>query len=106
MNNETSNTTEIAEPVVVYCLSIDMIKSTEIGLSLLPWKLKKFNRALINQILPHLKALELEHAVVKFTGDGWLIMSPTAGFKLCYLAMIFRHGFRNEMSKLSNIALD
>ncbi len=55
-----------------------MIGSTKRGLKLRSWELDRFNQALIDHIRPHIDALGLKHAVVKFTGDGWLVMSPTA----------------------------
>ena len=63
-----------------------MIGSTKRGLKLRSWELDRFNQALIDHIRPHIDALELKHAVVKFTGDGWLVMSPTAASKLRCLA--------------------
>ena len=86
-----------AEPQTVYCLAIDLIGSTKQGLRLRSWELDAFNKALIAHIRPHIEALELNHAVVKFTGDGWLVMSPTAASKLCCLALLFRDSFRSEM---------
>lgn len=94
------------DPQTVYCLSIDLVGSTEKGLSFHSWEADRFNRALIEQIRPHLEALQLEHAVLKFTGDGWLIMSPTAVSQLCCLAIIFRESFQQEMAKLSKLPLD
>jgi class 3 adenylate cyclase len=93
-------------PQTVYCLSVDLVASTEMALSLRSWEADRFNAALIQQIEPHLKALRLYDAVLKFTGDGWLVMSATAVSQLCCLALIFRGAFRHEMAKLSGLSLE
>ena len=61
---------------LVYCLGIDMIESTMPGLRMTQTELDRFNRALVAQIEPHLEALRFEDLLIKFTGDGWMLMSP------------------------------
>jgi len=96
----------LSHPQTVYCLAVDLVKSTATGLSLRSWQNDKFNAALVGQLNPHLAALQLDHAVVKFTGDGWLIMSPTAVSQLCCLALIFRDSFQREMAALTALSMD
>ena len=109
MQTESPDTTEALGlsrgALPLYCLSVDLVGSTRKGLSLRSWEADKFNLALIGQITPHLEALRLDEAVVKFTGDGWLVMSPTAVSQLCCLALIFRDAFRKEMAALSGLRL-
>ena len=64
-----------ADPYTVYCLCIDMVGSTLSGLKLSTAQFDRFNRALVKQIEPHIDKLELKDALLKFTGDGWLLMT-------------------------------
>jgi tetratricopeptide (TPR) repeat protein len=84
---------------LVYCLSIDLIESTLPGLLMTRAELDRFNRGLVTQIEPHLEALAFEDLHVKFTGDGWLLMSPEIrdAERLCALALIMRASFAVEM---------
>src|SRR5205807_9802220 len=63
---------------LVSCLSIDLIGSTKAGLELTAARLDRFNTSLVSQIKPHLEKLGLRDALVKFTGDGWLLMTDEA----------------------------
>ncbi|RZB31003.1 MAG: hypothetical protein AEth_00957 [Candidatus Argoarchaeum ethanivorans] len=92
----------------VLCLSIDLIGSTAAGLKLTTPQLNRFNISLANQIRPHLENLELKDALVKFTGDGWLVMTEKAKeFKaLCCLATIMANKFQEEMNKRTGIAIN
>ena len=72
MKNGARNETD---PYRVYCLCIDMIKSTKTGLELPTRQFDRFNQELVEQIKPHLEKLELSDALLKFTGDGWLLMT-------------------------------
>jgi tetratricopeptide (TPR) repeat protein len=64
--------------------------------------------ALVDQLSPHLEAMELEHAIVKFTGDGWLVMSDEQedAAKLCCLAMVMASNFQAEISSKAGISME
>jgi len=88
----------------VYCLSIDLIDSTKAGLDRTTHQNDRFNEALVEQINPHLEQLDLESALLKFTGDGWLVMSTVKQLPaLCCLALIQARRFQVEMSNLTGI---
>jgi len=95
-------------PRLTLCLAMDLKGSTRTGLSLSSRKLDRFNLALVNHIRPQLQAVRLEHAVVKFTGDGWLIMSDEQedAARLCCLAMIMSRSFQRDMFNETGIHLD
>jgi hypothetical protein len=90
---------------LVYSLSIDLIGSTQAGLKLTSTKLDSFNKSLVEQIEPHLKGLGLEDILIKFTGDGWLLMTEKEEKLpgLCCLAIIMSSNFQSEMSKETGI---
>jgi len=92
----------------VYCLSIDMIGATEVGLKFTKREFDRFNRRVVEQIRPHLEKLWLVDVSLKFTGDGWLLMVHGAEKvpALCCLAIIMANRFRDEMSQLTKIATD
>lgn len=92
---------------LVYCLSIDLIESTLPGLRMTQVELDRFNRALVSQIEPHLEALRFEDLLVKFTGDGWLLMTPEVrdAERLCALASIMRETFAGEMNRRTGLPL-
>ncbi len=92
----------------VYCLCIDMIESTQAGLELSTASFDRFNKSLVKQIKPHLENLGLAHNILKFTGDGWLLMTHDVNevSALCCLATVMAKRFQNEMSQLTEIALD
>ena len=92
----------------VACLCIDMIGSTRKTLSFATSKIDRFNRSLVLQIEPHLKALQLEAELLKFTGDGWLLITPHSQLipQLCCLALIQKHCFQKEVATRANIPLD
>ncbi|MCK5108507.1 MAG: hypothetical protein KAR25_02340, partial [Methanosarcinales archaeon] len=93
---------------LVYCLSIDLIGSTEAGMNLITRNLKKFNRSLVDQIKPHLENLELTDVLVKFTGDGWFLMTDDVDglSALCCLSIIMANRFQDEMSRETDIVID
>ena len=93
------------QPNNVFCLCIDMIGSTKTGLNLSNQKFDRFNRSLVQQIYPHLTKLDLTKALLKFTGDGWLLLTKEAKNvpSLCCLAIIMANKFKEEMEKLSSI---
>ena len=95
-------------PRLTLCLAMDLKGSTRSGLRLSTRKLDRFNLALVNHISPHLQAVELEHAVVKFTGDGWLVMSDEQedAARLCCLAMIMSRSFQQDMYNETGISLE
>jgi class 3 adenylate cyclase len=84
---------------------MDLCDSTATGLRLSTRKLDRFNLALIDQLDPHLEAMQLQHAVVKFTGDGWLVMSDEQedAARLCCLALVMAAKFQREMSREAGI---
>lgn len=90
------------------CLAMDLKGSTKSGLELPTKRLDSFNLALVNQLTPHLHSVQLEHSVVKFTGDGWLVMSDDQDHvaPLCCLARIMGQRFQREMSDESGIPLE
>ena len=92
----------------VFCLCIDLIGSTEAGMKLSTRNLKKFNRSLVEQIKPHLENLELTNVLVKFTGDGWLLMTDDVDglSALCCLSIIMANRFQDEMSRETDIVID
>src|SRR5690606_14611924 len=73
---------EITQPArgrqEVYALYIDMIGSTKFRLSLNSYQLMEFDTAFVEQIGRYIARLQIEDAVIKFTGDGWLLMKPGA----------------------------
>ncbi len=87
---------------------MDLKGSTRSGLSLSTRKVDRFNLALVNHISPHLQAVQLEHAVVKFTGDGWLVMSDDQedAARLCCLAMIMSRSFQQDMYNETGISME
>lgn len=97
----------MVEPSVVYCLCIDMIGSTEAGLQYSTQDFDKFNSALVQQIEPHWVAfnLDLDRTLVKFTGDGWLLMTdrPAMVFALCNVALRMASRFRLDMVELTGL---
>jgi tetratricopeptide (TPR) repeat protein len=70
--------------------------------------LATFNRALVEQIAPHLEALGLTDALLKFTGDGWLLMTEKANDvpALCCLATVMASQFQAEMHDRTGIATE
>lgn len=86
-------------PRLTLCLAIDLKESTASGLRLNTKKLDRFNLALVNQLKPHLEAVQLDDAVVKFTGDGWLVMSDDQEHApaLCCLALVMAHRFAGDI---------
>jgi tetratricopeptide (TPR) repeat protein len=93
---------------LVYCLSVDLIGSTDAGMKLSTRGLGSFNMSLVEQIKPHLENLELTDALVKFTGDGWLLMTDKVDRvpALCCLSIIMANRFQDEMSRKTGIAID
>ena len=87
---------------------MDLKGSTRSGLRLSTRKIDRFNLALVNHISPHLQAVQLEHAVVKFTGDGWLVMSDDQedAARLCCLAMIMSRSFQQDMYNETGISME
>lgn len=95
---------------LVYCLCMDLIGSTEVGLELTTAQLDRFNLSLVEQIKPHLENLGLDDALLKFTGDGWLLMTKAEEDEevraLCCLATIMAKRFQDEMSEKTGMSLD
>jgi hypothetical protein len=61
--------------------------------------------SLVQQIMPHLQHLGLSDALLKFTGDGWLLMTYKAEKvpALCCMATIMVKRFQQEMSQITGI---
>jgi len=89
----------------VYCLCIDMIDSTQIGLGYPNIMFDCFNISVVKQIEPHLKRYELTDALIKFTGDGWLVMTNKTDKvqSLCCLAITMACKFKEDINKLTEI---
>lgn len=86
---------------IVCCLCIDMIGSTRAGLSRTTQQNDKFNLAFVEQLWPHWEELVLGETLVKFTGDGWLVITTDVDQlpALCCLALIQAKRFQPEMSE-------
>lgn len=108
MSSEKAPTRKEFDPTprLTLCLAMDLKGSTTAALKLSSKRLDRFNLALINQLTPHLEAVGLEETVVKFTGDGWLVMTDVQEdvAPLCCLAIIMASRFQLEMSKSATIA--
>ena len=78
---------------------MDLIGSTKTGLEFSTASLNHFNMSLVQQITPHLKRLGLSDTLLKFTGDGWLLMTHKAEKvpALGCLAAIMAERFQQEM---------
>jgi len=77
-----------------------MIASTPFGIKLTTTQFDTFNQALVEQIKAHIKNLDLEDCLLKFTGDGWLLMT-NIGKKvppLCCFATVMANKFQDEMA--------
>lgn len=94
------------ETRLVYTLSIDLIESTLEGIAMTQRELDRFNRALVAQIEPHLDALGFEDLLAKFTGDGWLLMSPELhdAERLCALAAIMKISFHRDIEERTGLS--
>nr|AAU82142.1 pentatricopeptide (PPR) repeat-containing [uncultured archaeon GZfos10C7]QNO54052.1 hypothetical protein JNMMCFNH_00004 [Methanosarcinales archaeon ANME-1 ERB6] len=93
----------------VVCLSMDLIGSTKFMLGLTTPQQDRFNRSLVKQIRPHIEKLGLTDSLVKFTGDGWLVLTDNKPNKiqvLCCLATIMANKFQEEMSEYTEISMD
>lgn len=95
-------------PRLTLCLAIDLKQSTTAGLKLSTRRLDRFNLALVNQLNPNLKTVGLDRVRIKFTGDGWLLMSndPDYAAPLCCLAVIMSTNFQAEMSREAQIPVN
>jgi tetratricopeptide (TPR) repeat protein len=95
-------------PRMTLCLAIDLKKSTAAGLKLSTKLLDRFNLALVRQVTPHLTAVGLTKAVIKFTGDGWLIITDNTddAAPICCLAIIMACRFQEEISEETGLPLD
>ena len=95
-------------PRLTLCLAMDLKGSTASGLKLSTRKLDRFNLALVNQLSPYLRSVQLDHALVKFTGDGWLVMSDEQedAPRLCCLAMIMARRFAKDMALETGFSAD
>jgi tetratricopeptide (TPR) repeat protein len=87
---------------------MDLIDSTKAGLEFSTAKLDHFNISLVEQIRPHLIKLGLDDAVLKFTGDGWLLMTHEADKvpALCCMALIMATRFQLEMSQITGVDIN
>ncbi len=84
----------------VYCLCIDLVGSTRSGLRLSSGDSRRFYEALAEQITPHLRKTGLHGAVVKFTGDGWLVLTDSSRARcLCAFAILMARTFDRQMRK-------
>ena len=95
-------------PKLVYCLCMDLVSSTASGLTMSTARLDSFNKALVEQVDPHLDELGLTEELLKFTGDGWLVMTPHPHKvpALCCLATIMSNRFQEEIATSTGRAID
>lgn len=107
MADGAKRTTE-PTPRPTLCLAIDLKGSTKSGLELTTKKFDRFNLGLVDQLGPHLKAVGLEDALIKFTGDGWLVMSDEHDLvaPLCCLARIMSQRFQFEMAESTGMPIE
>ncbi len=105
---ESIRKTHEPSPRLTLCLAMDLKGSTTAGLQLSSKKLDRFNLALVTQLDPHLVAVGLDSTVIKFTGDGWLVMSDDQehAAPLCCLAIIMACRFQPEMSIQTGLPTD
>lgn len=96
----------VGETRLVYALCIDLIGSTLGSIAMTQRETDRFNRALVSQIDPHLDALAFEDIVTKFTGDGWLLMSPDLhdAERFCVLTAIMRSEFADDIRHRTGLA--
>ena len=61
----------------------------------------EFNLAFVKQLDPHWESLALGDTLLKFTGDGWLVMTNDVDQLpvLCCLALVQAKKFQSEMSE-------
>ena len=89
----------------VYCLVLDMIGGTEFGLRLSQEKYREWTLALPEQLRRHWNALDLSDAMLKFEGDGWLVLTPETRLvkELCCLGLVMVRRFQNDMARMTGI---
>lgn len=92
---------------IVFCLALDLVRSTEAGLDLPTRRFDAFNRALVEQIAPRLEGLGLTGCLVKFGGDGWLVFADDVDAlpALCCLALVMPATFQRDISAKTGIAV-
>ncbi len=90
------------------CLSMDLKRSTATSIRLSTNLADRLSLALVAQLRPHLLSVGLEGILVKFTGDGWLLLTEDSDHAapLCCLAMILSQCFRSEVSEMSGIEIE
>ena len=93
---------EIGEKRPVTTLCVDIIGSTLAGLKMTEVQYDQFLQGIVTQIDQYLGALRLEGAIIKFTGDGWLVMSskPHATTSLVVLAKTLCSRFEDDIREL------
>ncbi len=106
--HSTGTPTSDPSPQLTLCLVMDLKRSTATGLKLSTRRLDKFNLALVNQLRPHLEAVGLTEVRMKFTGDGWLLMSnnPDDAAPLCCLAVIMATRFQADIARETGLHPD
>lgn len=89
----------------IYCLSIDIIDSTNELLKNSSAVRDSFNYALTRVLNPFLVKMDLKKAFVKFTGDGWLITIEESSSltSLICLALLLKKKFNDSIFELTNI---
>jgi hypothetical protein len=82
-----------------YCLSIDMIASTPRWRNKPTSTLDRLNTAFSKQIALYLDKLELRDLLIKYGGDGWLLIAQGMDKlpNLICLALIMSHRFQHDM---------
>ncbi|MFC1848523.1 hypothetical protein ACFLXV_04360 [Chloroflexota bacterium] len=68
----------------------------------------RFNEQLVNQIRPHLENLDLSKEILKFGGDGWLLITSDARKvpSLCCLGVVMAKVFQREMNENTSIKIN
>lgn len=92
----------------VYCLVVDIIKSTQRIMSYSTAVRDSFNIVLSKVLSPFIKNLNLEDSIIKFTGDGWVISisDPGKTINLSCLAVLLKNKFNSEIEKLTSIKFE
>jgi len=92
----------------VFCLSISLTDTTGVDPHSFTSRQDRFNALLAEQIKFHLESLGLDDALLKFTDNGWLLMTdkPEKVTALCCLSAIITGKLRDEMSRATGIVAD
>ena len=98
----------VANSALVHCLALDMIGGTRFGLSLTQDEYRAWTLALPKQLKRHWDALDLSDAMLKFEGDGWLVLTPESRLvkELCCLGLVMVRCFQDDMARMTGLTRD